>query len=351
MLTLYKRHLKSCGNTDRFYRRCKCPMWVEGVHEGAYRRHSLKTNSWERAEGMKRDIERGADPTVTASSAIEQFENELVSRCLKESTRKKYRVLLSSLKEHCDRRGVRDVQAITPEELLKFRANWQDCPLSAVKKLERLRSFFRFCQSIGWVRLSPARVLKNPVLTDPPTMPFSEEEHNRLLMFARPRQHALFQILRYSGLRISDAMKLEAKHVVDGRLFLYTQKTGVPVYVPLPPFVVSELERLAAYGPYFFWNRQGESKLETATGNARRSFRRIAKLAKVPDAHPHRYRDTFAVSLLQAGVPLEDVSILLGHSDIRITQKHYSPWIRARQERLEQNVMKGWAEPKLVRVK
>ena len=60
------------------------------------------------------------------------------------------------------------------------------------------------------------------------------------------------------------------------------------------------------------------------------------------DAHSHRFRDTFATELLLAGVPLEEVSILLGHSNIRITARHYSPWIRARQVRLEALVKKSW---------
>jgi len=32
---------------------------------------------------------------------------------------------------------------------------------------------------------------------------------------------------------------------------------------------------------------------------------------------------------------MERVSIVLGHSSIKVTEKHYSPWVRARQEQLE----------------
>src|SRR5881398_428426 len=54
------------------------------------------------------------------------------------------------------------------------------------------------------------------------------------------------------------------------------------------------------------------------------------------------FRDTFSVELLLAGVPIERFSILLGHQSVRITEKHYAPWVRARQEQLEADVRRTW---------
>jgi integrase len=62
----------------------------------------------------------------------------------------------------------------------------------------------------------------------------------------------------------------------------------------------------------------------------------------MPDRHAHRFRDTFAVGLLQAGVPMERVSVLLGHSSIKVTEKRYSPWVQARQDPLEADVRCAW---------
>lgn len=53
-------------------------------------------------------------------------------------------------------------------------------------------------------------------------------------------------------------------------------------------------------------------------------------------------RDTFAVQLLLKGVPIEVVSMLLGHKSVKITEKHYGPWVRARQEQLEEAVSRTW---------
>jgi integrase len=44
------------------------------------------------------------------------------------------------------------------------------------------------------------------------------------------RLKALVLLLRYSGMRIGDAVKLTTDRISGRKLFLYTQKTGVPVY-------------------------------------------------------------------------------------------------------------------------
>ena len=67
----------------------------------------------------------------------------------------------------------------------------------------------------------------------------------------------------------------------------------------------------------------------------------LAKAAGV-EGHAHRFRDPFSVNLLQKGVPLETVSVLLGHSNSRITAKHYNQWVKSRQVAIESEVPKAW---------
>lgn len=58
------------------------------------------------------------------------------------------------------------------------------------------------------------------------------------------------------------------------------------------------------------------------------------QLAGIKGGHPHRFRHTYAVSLLSEGTPLADVATLLGNTPA-VVDAHYSAWISTRQEALE----------------
>ena len=151
--------------------------------------------------------------------------------------------------------------------------------------------------------------------------------------------------MRYAGVRVSDAVTLTTDRLDGNRLFLYTQKTGVPVYTVLPESVLRVLEATPRVtDTRYFWSGQG--KRQTAVGDWQGKIKKVFDLAGISkglgNAVSHRLRDTFAVELLQAGVPIERVSVLLGHQSVRVTERHYNPWVRSRQEQLEADVASAW---------
>jgi integrase len=54
------------------------------------------------------------------------------------------------------------------------------------------------------------------------------------------------------------------------------------------------------------------------------------------------FRDTFAVELLNRGVPIDRVSLLLGHSSVKVTERHYAPFVKERQQQLEIYARLAW---------
>jgi integrase/recombinase XerD len=96
---------------------------------------------------------------------------------------------------------------------------------------------------------------------------------------------------------------------------------------------------------HFFWS--GEGKLESVVRSWQTRLRKLFLLASVT-GHPHRFRDTLAVALLLAGIPIERVAVLLEHQSVRVTEKHYSPWVYARQQQLEADLESAWARDSIV---
>jgi integrase/recombinase XerD len=81
--------------------------------------------------------------------------------------------------------------------------------------------------------------------------------------------------------------------------------------------------------------------MHTVNGIWQRSLQSLFKLAEIKRAYAHRFRDSFSVSLLLAGVPIEQVACALGHSNIKVTQQHYNPWVRDRQLHLEADLQRA----------
>jgi len=376
MLTTYRRHRKNClhrecrrNSCGRAKKRadgqvlrcaCACPIWADGFHDGIEIRRSLKENTWEDAERALARLKASSgqlpsQEPMAIVEATEQFLEDARARKLAEVTVYKYRSMFAQLKTYATDRALRYVQQLDLPRLGEFRATWKDGPRASGKKLERVRAWLTFCQDRKWITENPARRLKAPIVRDLPTLPFTGAEMLKTFTaldgaYAKSaglrnaqRLKAFVLLLRYSGLRIGDATTTSKNRIDAGKIFLYTAKTGTPVHCPLPPIVLEAIEAAPhSSDGYFFWS--GKSTLKSAVGKWQRRLHRLFELAGVDNGHAHRFRDTFAVELLLKGTPIERVSILLGHRTTRITEKHYSPWVKARQEQLEADLLRTWEQ-------
>lgn len=383
-LFVYTRHTSDCSKkSDRFWKRCHCPKWIRGVLNGSPVRQTAETRSWEKAEDARRLLEEQAEhqassirngeapprasEVLTVQNAVKRFLASKRNENLADSTLDKLTTIFEKqFLGWATSAGFTHIVEITTADLEGFRDTWSDGPLAKKKKQERLIGFFYYCLRLGWIKSNPAVLLGRIRADGPPTDYFPKNEFDQIMDATfnyqpkgwvecrnqATRLRILMLLMRWSGLAIRDSVTLERRRLNEqGELFLYRAKTGNPVFVPLPPDVAEALRNIPP-GPspnprYFFWSGNGSPK--SVVGNWQRSFRRLFKIANLQGddglpkrCHPHMLRDTFAVEMLLAGLPLEQVSMLLGHKSVKITEKHYAPWVKARQEQLAANVRKAW---------
>jgi integrase/recombinase XerD len=393
MLKVEKRHTADCvagrqaknpsASEYDNYSRCTCSYRAIGMLGGAFIRKTLKTSNYEKAVKTIHQWESDGQPVspigpVTVERAVTAYLEDAKARNLEAATLSKLKTIFEKqLLAFCRGKGFTFLKQITDVSVIRdFRGTWKDAPLARSKKQGRVISFFYFCERTGWIdRRNPitSRAVGRIRVEQKPTDYFTPAEFDTIIE-ATHRYHgnsweegatgtqlrALTLLMRWTGLRIRDAVTLERTRVTKTDrggdcILLYQAKTGEPVYCPIPPHVTEALTSLppgaSGNSLYFFWS--GEGHPNTAGGNWRRSYRRLFKLAELGKrAHSHMFRDTFAVECLRSGVSLERVSTLLGHKSVKITEKHYKPHVKALQWELEDEVQKSWGTgPKIKAIK
>jgi site-specific recombinase XerD len=366
VITIFVRHAAECkDHGDEFSRRCNCRKHFRWSHNGKQFRKQAGTRSWEEAEEIKRQLQdqlAGRETRTDAKdlqAAIDVFLDDKRVQSITDGVIAKYTRELERLREYCAGKGVYTVQGLTRDLLTGFAATWPKAYESSQTRSmvrARCRSFLRYCYEAKWLERIPP--LPKVQVDELPTLPLSAEEYERLLeavqIFVDPvrqrRVRALVQLMRWSGLAIRDALTLERSAIrKEAKLYLVVtrrQKTGTDVCVPLPPAVAAEVLAVGKEDDrYLFWD--GESDIvKTWTKYFIAPLFEAAKIERGGNMMSHRLRDTFAVDLLQKGIPLEEVSKLLGHESIKTTERHYAKWIQGRQDRLNSLVVGTWATPK-----
>ena len=298
VITIFVRHSEDCKYAgDEFSKRCDCRKHFRWTQNGIQERRKAGTRDWAEAERVKRQLQdqlAGRTPETmpednirTLTEGINVFLADKRVQGVTAGVIGKYTRELDRLRDYCERNNVFTVQGITRELLTGFCGTWEDAYPSSytrAKVRERCRSFLRYCFEAKWLERIPA--LPKIKIEEPETLPLSADEYKRLLnavygQIADPAQcarvHALFQLMRWSGLAIRDALTLkrdELRHDAAKDLYRIVtarQKTGTHVSVPIPPDVAQELLAVLNGSPeYFFWS--GEGQAESITKNWAKQF-------------------------------------------------------------------------------
>ena len=370
VITIFVRHAADCKYAgDEFCKRCSCKKHFRWTQGGKQRRRKAGTRSWAEAEELKRRLEDQlagrvlAEPSEvrTLLDAIDVFKSDKKNQGITPDVLGKYARELDRLRVFAEGRGAFTVAGVSREMLIDYQAEWDTLyPSSNTRQMvqARLKNFLRFCYDNRWLDRVPR--LSSIKADEAPTLPLTAAEYAKLLKTVRvsfpdsakaARVCGLVQLMRWSGLAIRDTVTLRRSEIIHdkaSKMYLIVtarQKTGTHVSVPIPPKVAKEVLAIANGNPeYVFWST-GNGKEQSAVTNWQHDLRKLFKDAGITSEGnmlSHRLRDTFAVDLLEKGVPLEEVSRALGHESIKTTERHYSKWVKGRQDRLNKLITQAW---------
>ena len=228
-----------------------------------------------------------------------------------------------------------DPALVTPLDLAEYRRILaaRGRPATVNLALAGLRRFFAWCAARGLVAADPAAGLR-PVSRERRLAPggLARTAQYRLLRAAEAgREAGLLALLLLAGLRVSEAVALRARDVAlrerSGHVVVRSGKGGKRRTVPLNATARRMLAPLLAAGDRDGWlfpaGRGREGHVTRQAAHA--MLARIARRAGVEGAHPHALRHSFAKALLDAGVPLDRVALLLGHSRLDTTARYTRP--------------------------
>lgn len=225
--------------------------------------------------------------------------------------------------------GKRPLDSITKREIQKYHTEARE-HLSSSTANRHLAFIHRFFQlAIEWgcmpgsnpadgVKAYPEPKHRERYLTEDETARLFdalEQSHNKVAV-------AVIRFLLLTGLRKGEALRAKWEHFdrERGQLFLPHTKNGKSRYLPLNDMAVELLdqqERLQG-NPYIFPGKNPGCHIATVD----KIFYRARKLAGIPDVRCHDLRHAHASILVNANVDLYTIQTLLGHSNIRMTQRY-----------------------------
>lgn len=198
------------------------------------------------------------------------------------------------------------------------------------RAISALKSFFGYCQSVGLREDNPTKLLETPKASRHLPYVLSPDEIDAMIGtidLSTPSGHrdrALIEVLYGCGLRISEALGLDAQHCqFDNELLIVIGKGNKQRMVPLVGQASTWLKlqisfRTEPSKPAVFQNVNGGRLSRMA---AFMIVRNAAVKAGISQSiSPHTLRHSYATHLVMAGVDLKAVQDLLGHASITTTE-------------------------------
>lgn len=280
--------------------------------------------------------------SLDLKTAHSQFIEYLNSRRRARATIVAYAKDVEQLTQFLANMGKKVLNDITHDELEAFLKKLKSdnyTPKSISRKINSMKTFFRFLKASGTITVDPALEIEHPKYEVKPPRILSKLEYRALRDACRAdsRMYAIVELFLQTGLRISELAALTLEDIKDNELRIAPQEGHEEHAVPLNKAAKEALERyLAIRGKNLPARPAGEPAARqapralfiTKTGrpllirNIRTAIDRYFRIAGIEGAKVNDLRHTFIAHHLMAGTPITILSKLVGHKRLSTTEKY-----------------------------
>lgn len=269
------------------------------------------------------------------STILENWKNYLLATDRKRSVR----VYLTDVRlfaEWLNKKETANLITATTLDIVEYR-NWlqnqNKAPATINRKLVILNVFYNWLVKQGIIPDNPVTDVK-PVKTNEAIAPrwLTRQEQAALMRAVRAsgnaRDEAIITLLLHTGLRVGELCRLHKEDIIigerSGKVIVRAGKGNkyreVPLNKTVRKILLNWLEQNKTN--ILFPSRKGKQLAEKSVFNIVAKYAYNARLKKVS---PHTLRHTFCKNLLDAGIPIDRVAILAGHSKLDITKRYTMP--------------------------
>lgn len=199
---------------------------------------------------------------------------------------------------------------------------------SASRKLNSIRTFFRYLKNGGVITQNPAFDVSHPKYVQVPPRILTKIEYRALRDFSKEdsRTYAVIEILLQTGLRIGELANLMLEDIKKDSLVVRPYGKGKERIVPANRIVQAAIfnhikTRGEASSNYLFITRTGNPLL---IRNIRQIISRCFREVGIENATVNDLRNTFIAHQLSNGASVEYIAKVVGHRRLSSTEKFLS---------------------------
>jgi integrase/recombinase XerC len=236
---------------------------------------------------------------------------------------------IDQFNQYLEKKQITQVTSVLSEHIENFKEHLavnKYTSKSISRKLNSIKTFFRFLKSQGLIEEDPAAPVAHPHYEISPPRILSKMEYRALRDAARDniRSAAIVELLLQTGMRIGELSRLQLQDISDKEIKIRPYESHQARTVPLNASAKKALQNWLNFRP----KTKSNAVFVTKTGqplwvrNIRTVLTRLFRLAGIEKATINSLRHTFIAHQLMAGVSVNLIQKIVGHKRLSTTEKY-----------------------------